>query len=216
MADRYDFQNLSPIEFEALCVDLVSAVTGLRLESFSEGADGGIDGRHSTAEGNLILQAKHYKNSNWNDLKKAARKEGKNLASLEPSNYYFATSKGLTPSRKDELKDCLGHNAVQTKNIWGRTELNARLMEYPQVEKRHIKLWLSSSAVLKRILHNDIAIFTVGTCDDIERILKVYVANPSLPKAANILEKGALPDYLWPTRRWENNIGSGLGGRILR
>ena len=189
MADNYDFQNLSPIEFEALCVDLVSAVTGLRFESFSEGADGGIDGRHSTAEGNLILQAKHYKNSNWNGLKKAAKEEGKNLASLEPSNYYFATSQGLTPSRKDELKDCLEHNAVQTKNIWGRTELNACLMEHPQVEKRHIKLWLSSSAVLERLLHNDIAIFTVGTCDDIERILKVYVANPSLSKAANILEK---------------------------
>ena len=45
MADQYDFGNLSPIEFEALVADLVSADCGVRFETFPEGADGGIDAR---------------------------------------------------------------------------------------------------------------------------------------------------------------------------
>ena len=48
MADRYDFGNLSPIEFEGLCIDLLSAETDLRFERFSEGVDRGIDGRHGS------------------------------------------------------------------------------------------------------------------------------------------------------------------------
>ncbi|MQW84554.1 ATP-binding protein [Sinorhizobium meliloti] len=56
------------------------------------------------------------------------------------------------------------------------------------VEKRNIKLWLSSAAVLDRLLKNDIAVFTEATYDEIERILKVFVVNPSLNKSAEILE----------------------------
>jgi energy-coupling factor transporter ATP-binding protein EcfA2 len=43
--------------------------------------------------------------------------------------------------------------------------------------------------VLQRLLTNDIAVFTEATKEGIERILKVFVANPSLPKAAEILQK---------------------------
>lgn len=187
MAEKYDFGNLSPIEFEALCLDLVSTETGLRFESFSEGPDGGMDGRHSSAEGDAILQAKHYKGSTWNNLQTAAKSESKNLKRLAPDRYYFATSQGLTPKRKDTLKKCLNHGAVDVADIWGLTELNALLQRHGDVEKRNIKLWLSSSSVLKRLLDNDIAIFSEGTSEEIERVLKVYVANPSLRLAAEIL-----------------------------
>lgn len=91
MPDRYDFANLSLIEFEGLCVDLVEAETGLRFERFSEGADGCVDGRHGRADGDIILQAKHYKNSTWSDLQKAVKTEKKNIAKLKPSQYCVAS-----------------------------------------------------------------------------------------------------------------------------
>lgn len=100
MADQYDFGNLSPIEFEALIADLMSAELGVRFETFSEGADGGIDARHSAATGNLILQAKHYKESTWSDLKTSANKESSNIGLLNPKKYYFITSQKLTLSGK--------------------------------------------------------------------------------------------------------------------
>ena len=189
MADNYDFGNLSPIEFEALIADLMSAELGVHFETFSEGADGGIDARYSTAKGNLILQAKHYKGSTWSDLKSSATKESPKIRALKPIKYYFVTSQKLTPTRKDDLKKHLNHSSVTVSNILGRAELNALLQKHDDVERRNIKLWLSSTSVLQRLLNNDIAVFTEATKVGIERILKVFVANPSLPKAAKILEK---------------------------
>ncbi|WP_073953803.1 restriction endonuclease [Thalassospira sp. TSL5-1] len=189
MAEQYDFGNLSPIEFEALVADLMSAELGVRFETFSEGVDGGIDARHSSATGNVILQAKHYKNSTWADLEASAKKESPKIHNLNPSEYYFLTSQSLTPVRKFSLKNHLNHPSVTVSNILGRTEINALLRKHENVEKSNIKLWLSSAAVLQRLLTNDISVFTEATKEGIERILKVFVANPSLPKAAEILKK---------------------------
>ncbi|WP_367184980.1 restriction endonuclease [Nitratireductor sp.] len=189
LADQYDFGNLSPIEFEALVADLMGEELGITFETFSEGADGGVDARHSTADGDIILQAKHYKESTWSDLKTAAKSERQNITELKPKVYHFVTSQKLTRTRKTDLKQCLDHPSVLIKNIRGRTELNALLKKHSAVERRNIKLWLSSTAVLQRLLNNDIAVFTEATLDGIGRVLKVFVENPSLPKAASILNK---------------------------
>src|SRR6056297_3078414 len=143
MADQYDFGNLSPIEFEALVADLLGEELGVTFETFSDGADGGIDARFSTAKGDIILQAKHYKESTWSDLKTAAKKEHPKIIQLKPKVYHFLTSQKLTPPRKTELKSCLSHKAALKKNIRGRTEINALLKKHSAVEKRNIKLWLS-------------------------------------------------------------------------
>lgn len=188
VSDRYDFANLSPIEFERLCADLVAAETRLRFETFSEGADGGVDGRHARADGDLIIQAKHYKNSTWSDLQKAVKAEKKNVATLKPSEYYLLTSQPLTPNRKAKLVSLLEHPSVDSSRVWGRSELNGYLAKHSAVERRHIKLWLSSAAVLDRLLKSDIAVFTEATAEEIERILKVFVVNPSLNRSAEILK----------------------------
>jgi DNA polymerase III delta prime subunit len=167
----------------------MSAELGVRFETFSEGADGGIDARHSSATGNVILQVKHYKNSTWADLETSAKKESPKLHKLNPNTYYFLTSQKLTPDRKSALQSHLSHPSVTVSNILGRTELNALIRKHGDVEKSNIKLWLSSAAVLQRLLTNDIAVFTEATKEGIERILKVFVANPSLPAAAKILKK---------------------------
>ena len=134
MAEQYDFGNLSPIEFEALVADLMSAELGVRFETFSEGADGGIDARHSSANGNVILQAKHYKNSTWADLVTSAKKESPKIQKLNPSTYYFLTSQKLTPDRKAALEESLRHPSVAVSNILGRTEINALIRKHGDVE----------------------------------------------------------------------------------
>lgn len=189
MSGAYDFGNLSPIEFESLVADLLGEELSLTFETFAEGADKGIDARYASAKGNIIVQAKHYKGSSWSDLESAAKKEHSTVVKLGPKIYHFITSQNLTPLRKDKLTQHLNHPSVQTGNIRGRTELNALLKKHGNVEKRNLKLWLSSSAVLQRLLTNDIAVFTEATLEGISRVLKVFVENPSLPRAANILNK---------------------------
>jgi hypothetical protein len=66
--------------------------------------------------------------------------------------------------------------------------LNGYLAKHSAVERRHIKLWLSSAAVLEKLLKSDIAVFTEATVEEIERILKVFVVNPSLNRSAEIFQ----------------------------
>ncbi len=57
---KCDFATLAFTDFEALSRDLLGRDRGIRIEVITEGVDGGIDARHATADGNVILHAKHY------------------------------------------------------------------------------------------------------------------------------------------------------------
>jgi hypothetical protein len=54
---NYDFRNLSSADFEDLVRDLIGKEEGLRFEAFCAGPDGGIDGRHAQASGNVIRRS---------------------------------------------------------------------------------------------------------------------------------------------------------------
>lgn len=189
MSETYDFGRLSPIEFEAFCVDLLGSEFNCRFESFAPGPDFGIDGRYSSGTSNTILQAKHYKNGGINKLIASARKESPKIALLKPDKYILATSVRLTPNQKDNVIDALAYPKIATSDIYGLTEINALLQSHPDVERRNIKLWLTSTAVLEGLLNNDIGIFTEATITSIAKKLEVFVANPSLTIAAKILEE---------------------------
>ncbi|OZT82135.1 hypothetical protein CIK04_29565 [Vibrio sp. 03_296] len=80
-----NLDNLSPIDFEELCRDIASQKMGVSFSAFGPGPDGGIDGRHSTAEGDIIMQCKHYSKTSFSGLKKMQKRERK-LDILEPNN----------------------------------------------------------------------------------------------------------------------------------
>ncbi|WP_339948492.1 restriction endonuclease [uncultured Albimonas sp.] len=188
MTENYSFKNLSPIEFESLCRDLLGEHLGCHFEGFSEGADLGIDGRFKSASGDIILQAKRY-TGEFATLERSAKKEATKLAKLNPTRYVLTASVPLTPQRKDKLVAALSHPSASTTDIYGLIELNELLRKYPNVEKRNIKLWLTSSSVLEKLLSRGGELFTKDTRDDIDRKLKVYVASPSLDEASKILDK---------------------------
>lgn len=188
MAENYTFTNLSPIEFEALCLDLIGTHLGYQFERFSEGADGGIDGRCITPQGDVILQAKRYEQTSFVSLEASVKKEAPKVKRLSPMRYVLATSVRLTPHRKDVLVKALNHPSATATDIFGAAELNGLLTQYPEVEKRNIKLWLTSSAVLERLLSRGTSVFTDLTHAEIKKKLAVFVANPSLPLAGSILE----------------------------
>ena len=63
------------------------------------------------------------------------------------------------------------------------------LAKYPSVEEAHIKLWLSSTAVLKRLLRSSAFAHTSASRMEMIDKLRVFVPNPSFPEARKILEK---------------------------
>ncbi|PWQ98423.1 ATP-binding protein [Leucothrix arctica] len=182
-------ENLSAIDFEDLCRDLARAETGVRFSAFGAGPDGGIDGRFSQGNETTILQCKHYLNSSFSDLERAAKKEVDNIKRLKPDRYLFVTSQSLTPKKVEKLTKIFHPFLKGSEDIWGKEDIHALLRKNPRIEASHIKLWLSSTAVLERILSSGLEAFTEATKGEILDEIKVYTRNPSFDEAVKVLEQ---------------------------
>ena len=145
---NYDFSTLSHSDFEDLARDLIGRELGIRFEAFPEGPDDGMDGRHSAAEGTIILQAKHYNRSGLSALKHKMRKERPSIDALQAKRYILATSASLTPKNKKELAEIIGPSLQTHGDIFGIDDLNALLRKHPDIEIAHQRLWEQSTAVL--------------------------------------------------------------------
>lgn len=189
----YDFTSLLPADFEDLTRDLVGRYLSVRFEAFGPGPDGGIDGRHSTNDGDVILQAKHYAGSSNHALAAAMRKERASIDKLRPKRYLLATSRHLNHSSKSKLAEVIGPALLEESDILARGDLNHLLRRFGDIERTHIKLWLSSStvlaAVLEAIVHSGSHAFTVTSKAEIAAKVKVYAQNPSLGAARELLDK---------------------------
>ncbi|MGI4793154.1 MAG: ATP-binding protein, partial [Janthinobacterium lividum] len=185
----YAFGSLSPADFEDLARDLVGRELGIRFEAFGPGPDGGMDGRHSTCDGTTVLQAKHYRGSGFPALAREMRRERAAVRALAPERYLLATSVSLTPSNKDTLTGIMAPLLGQGGDLLGFEDLNALLRAHPDVARSHVKLWLSDTAVLERILYSASFAFNRIVAEDVAAKLRVYVENPSFPLAKEKLEQ---------------------------
>jgi hypothetical protein len=206
MAD-YDFTDcLSALDFELLCKDLLEVELGIQLENFSEGRDKGIDLRYAPVCGSgrtvfnsalvgtsqkppeLIIQCKRY--SSFANLKSELKnKELAKITKLTPARYILTTSVSLSPQQADELKAVLSPFVQSTGDIYGRERLNSILTQHHEIERRHIKLWVTSAGVLDAILN---AGTHVVSREEVERTIaaaRFYVRNTSFDEALAILKQ---------------------------
>jgi hypothetical protein len=201
---NYNFTEvLSAVDFELLSKDLLDAELNIRLENFREGRDKGIDLRfapikvvHSLASlresvlqrPSLIVQCKRY--STYASLKSHLKnKELSKIARLNPERYILTTSVSLSPQQADELKELLSPHVQSTGDIYGRERLNSLLEAHPEIERRHIKLWVHSAGVLNAFLN---AGTHVVSREEVERTIaaaRIYVRNPSFDEALQILKR---------------------------
>lgn len=128
--------NLSHIDFEELCIDIIQKETQERFSSFGPGADGGIDGRHSKGDNLTIIQCKHYIRSNSSDLIRAAAKELPKIQKLGANKYIFLTSYSLTPALSDRLQAYFLHTLRMSKS--GVLKIFRVLLERIQISLNHI------------------------------------------------------------------------------
>ncbi len=184
----YDFKNLSFADFEDLVLDLIGREINARFEAFSEGADGGIDGRHAKGAHSTILQAKHYAGSTYSAFKSKMKLERKAINKLCPSRYILVTSHPLTPAKKKKLAEIIGPTLKCESDIFSPDDLNALIRKFPEVEKSHIKLWLMGTGVLERVIHAASYAYNNMTVGEIEAKLRVFAPNPSLEQAQKTLE----------------------------
>lgn len=191
------FQALTDIEFERLISDLLRAETGHLHERFGVGPDGGIDLRFVDLEQGVveIAQCKHYTKSSFSKLLSAAREEVPKLEAMDPppTGYRFITSQSLTPGRKKKLIEALDGWIADPGRIWGAETLEDVLNEHAdQVERRHVKLWLSSSTHLEQLLNAGTHNRSNDLIERITQSLPTYVQTARFEDAERVLvENGA-------------------------
>jgi Restriction endonuclease len=187
---EYSFSTLAPNEFEELCRDLLKRHLNVPLQAFATGRDGGIDHRYAPVRGRQwIVQCKHYAGSRFVDLKNTVRNERKKLDRLKPERYLLATSCALTPGNVDELFELLAPYCRSRHDILGRSDLNAIIRENGDIERRHPKLWITSEAVLTRVLQNDVFVQSELTREAILRRISLYVYTNRFREAAQRLDR---------------------------
>ena len=188
---NYDFAAcLSPIDFELLSKDLLEAELGIRFENFKDGKDGGIDLRHSTSKGAVIVQCKRYKSESFSTLRsKLEKEELPKIQKLAPKRYILTTSVGLSPAQADDLKLLLSPFVKSTDDIFGRDRLNSLLANHREVERRHNKLWIESAGVLETILNAGIHSVSKEELTKTIKAANLYVRNESFEEALKILSE---------------------------
>ena len=185
---EYNFLNLSPFDFENLTRDILQKSFNIYLESFTTGKDKGIDLRYSKGKENkLIVQCKRY--DNYNSLKSNLKDEYHKVEILDPQKYILSTSVGLTPFNKDEIIKIFNGYIKEPSDIFGEDDLNNLLGQYPEIEKKHFKLWLSSINVLQRLLHNDVINRSEFEEKSIIKEIKIYVQNKGYFETVDILNQ---------------------------
>jgi hypothetical protein len=186
----YDFRALSPYDFEGLVRDLLQQELTVTLETFAVGRDGGTDLRYSRdRKRTLIVQCKHFVNSGFRKLVAHLKKEASKVLRLQPFRYIVATSVSLTPGNKLDIARQFLPFRVAEADIFGADDLNNLLGKFPEIERQIFKLWLTSTAVLEKLLHNDIYVRTQGLVETLGRRAKIYVQNASFRHAWSMLQK---------------------------
>jgi hypothetical protein len=187
----YDFKQLSPADFEDLTRDLLQRHWKIRLEAFKTGRDEGIDLRYSTNSGrSIVVQCKHFAGSTVPKLiQKLRTEESPKIARLAPERYVLVTSLPLSPADKSKLKAVLDPYVKTTGDIFGAEDINNLLGCHSEIETQHFKLWLSSTAVLQRVLHNAEQVQTDFDLERVRRQIPLYVQTSNYTRAMRILDE---------------------------
>ncbi|ENY6494675.1 TPA: hypothetical protein NJ512_004501 [Vibrio parahaemolyticus] len=186
----YNFETLNDMEFEELANDLISKKLDVFVERFKPGKDQGVDGRFFTPDGGeAIIQSKHYLKSGYDALLRHCKKtEADKVRKLNPTRYIFVCSIPLSRKQKKELSKVFSPFLLE-QDIFSKENLNDLLKDFPDIEKNHYKLWLSSTNVLENLLNADIEFDTQNEIDAIKKTAEKYVKTSAHDKAKKILSR---------------------------
>ena len=154
----YDYRNLSPIEFERLCFDLLMLKDGVRYQRFGEGRDGGIDLLYDDpSSGKTVVQCKRYRDTDqlMSVLKKS---ELAKVRRLKPQRYCLLTTASLTPDKKISIQSIFSPFIMTTQDILGCEDLDGLLAndQYRDVVYNVPSLWLPSFKLVSDLINNAI------------------------------------------------------------
>lgn len=185
-----NWRSLTDVDFEELAADLLAAELQQAVERFGRGADGGVDLRWVEGKSGLgVAQCKHYLDSSFSQLRASAKREKPKIDKLNPSRYLFATSQILTRKQKFEIRDALAPWLESDKDVWSGTDLDQMLDHHKTVERKHVKLWLSTGTELFWATHPDLLHRSEALRNRVDRTIQKYVGSSAFEEASEILDR---------------------------
>ena len=150
----YDFKELDNKEFELITRDLLQEEFGINFQTFAAGKDQGIDCLFSVDNNyEIVVQCKHYRNSNFSVLfNKLKKEELKKIKRIKPKRYILVTSLDLTLNNKQKILEFFEGVIKDLSDIIDFNSLNKLLNNFPQVKKNYLKLWIHDSDYLEHLL----------------------------------------------------------------
>lgn len=155
----FNFNNLSPQDFEELCSDIICKHLNSDFERFKPGKDKGIDLRLLGNNAiNIIVQIKHQPGSYTSNHKSTLTKEFKSFKKHNHSfeKYILITSAGLSGVNKDEILKISDGMIKSADDILGVEFIEDFLRRNPEIVRQHYKLWLSSVEIIDSVLHSKV------------------------------------------------------------
>jgi len=214
---NYDFHNcFSPIEFERFVRDVLEIRENRVFENFGVGVDGGIDLRSELEGVTIVIQVKCYQNSFPQLMSALKNSEVLKVRKLRPNRYILATSISFLPQQKDKIRELFVPYILSNEDILGREDFNSLLSkaEYQEVERKHYKLWITSSNMLMSLLAAELR---RGDCNETSAQLETmrkqlprYVQNKTYLQSLEILERQRFVVITGPP-----GIGKTMLGRAL-
>ncbi len=95
----------------------------------------------------------------------------------------------LSPGNKDDIVRALHPFVINVADVISAGDLEGLLSKHSEVERTNFKLWLTSTNVIERVLHNAEVCHTEFEIDRIRRKLPLFVQSDAFPRAMELLER---------------------------
>src|ERR1017187_3249 len=185
----YAFKSLTWYDFEKLMADILSSHYHEKFSYFKPGKDGGVDLlAFTTGYSRIIAQCKHYADSGLRLLLSKLKEEVPKVAALKPVRYIVATSVALSFANKTKIQEMFSPFILRMDDIWGKEDINQALGKDEAIQRRHPKLWLTSEAILLRLLHSSVYNISEVEKENIALKARLFVQGKSFEEARKILE----------------------------
>ncbi|MFB0496090.1 hypothetical protein ABID99_002327 [Mucilaginibacter sp. OAE612] len=189
---KYNLTVINDDDFEQLAKDLLERELDISLQTFKSGRDQGIDLRYAmNVENEIIVQAKHFINSKFSDLKTQLKKEHKSMSLLapEPKRYILITSLSLSVKQTNEVVKIMAPYILTSQDVYGMGRIESMLTKYEDLETKHYKLWITSTNVLRNVLNNGVKGVSEFYEQKILRKVSLYVPTVNYQDAVDKLNE---------------------------
>lgn len=187
----FNYNALNDYEFEELCKDVMGRMLNTQLRSFGKGRDGGIDLKDNNPNYNIVVQVKHYINSDYSNLISSLKKEVDKVKKINPNQYYVCCAKTLSPPNVKEIYGLFETYMKSEKNIITLKEIEDFLKEESNndIVRKHFKLWLSASNILSEMFNQSVYIDSQVLIEDVNEEYKYYVQTDEYSQCIKYLDE---------------------------